>query len=124
MDDVTTIIDTYLEAYSEVDPERRLKLVELAWDPDGQLVDPPLAAAGHTAISEQADAVKTHFPGHSFRRTTGIDAHHEFVRFGWELVGPDGAVAIAGYDVGELAADGRLRRITGFFGDPPALEEQ
>ncbi len=68
--------------------------------------------------------MKTHFPGHSFRRTTGIDAHHEFVRFGWELVGPDGAVAIAGYDVGELADDGRLRRITGFFGDPPALEEQ
>ena len=124
MEDVTTIIDTYLEAYSEVDPERRQKLVELAWDPTGRLVDPPLAAEGHAEIGEQAVAVKTHFPGHSFRRTTGIDAHHEFVRFGWELVGPDGAVAIAGYDVGELADDGRLRRIMGFFGDPPALEEQ
>ena len=124
MEDVTMIIDTYLEAYSEVDSDRRQKLVELAWDPTGRLVDPPLAAQGHDAISEQAVAVKTHFPGHSFRRTTGIDAHHEFVRFGWELVGPDGAIAIAGYDVGELAEDGRLRRITGFFGDPPALEEQ
>ena len=124
MEDVTMIIDTYLEAYGEVDADRRQKLVELAWDPNGRLVDPPLAAEGHDAISEQAVAVKTHFPGHSFRRTTGIDAHHEFVRFGWELVGPDGAIAIAGYDVGELAEDGRLRRITGFFGDPPALEEQ
>ena len=35
------------------------------------------------------------------------------------LVGPDGAVAVAGMDVGEVAADGRLRRITGFFGGLP-----
>jgi hypothetical protein len=39
---------------------------------------------------------------------------------GWELVGPDGAVALAGLDVGEVAADGRLRRIVGFFGQLPA----
>ena len=45
-----------------------------------------------------------------------VDSHHEFLRFGWELVGPDGAVALAGLDVAEVADDGRLRRVTGFFG--------
>ncbi len=122
MNDLTTVIDAYLEAYAEEDIERRTKLIEQAWSPDGRLVDPPLEAKGHTGINEQATAVNTHFPGHRFRRTTGVDAHHEFVRFGWELVGPDGAVAIGGTDVGEMAPDGRLLRITGFFGDLPPLD--
>ena len=34
-----------------------------------------------------------------------------------ELVGPDGTVALKGLDVGEVGDDGRLRRITGFFGE-------
>jgi hypothetical protein len=30
-------------------------------------------------------------------------------------------VVVAGIDIGALAADGRLARITGFFGEAPAL---
>ena len=44
------------------------------------------------------------------------------VRFGWELGVPGGDVTVAGLDVGILAADGRLQRITGFFGDLTAAE--
>jgi hypothetical protein len=54
-----------------------------------------------------------------FRRSSGVDAHHDQVRFAWELGVPGGAVTVAGIDVGTLAADGRLRSISGFFGDPP-----
>jgi len=64
--------------------------------------------------------VQARFPGHRFRRVSGIDIHHDQLRFAWELVAPDGAVVVAGIDVGVLAADGRLRRITGFFGALPA----
>jgi hypothetical protein len=46
-----------------------------------------------------------------------VDTHHGEVRFGWELGVPGGDVTVAGVDVGILAADGRLLRITGFFGD-------
>lgn len=56
------------------------------------------------------------------RARRGVDTHHGHLRFAWELVGPDGQVAVAGVDVGELAEDGRLRRIVGFFGDLPARE--
>jgi hypothetical protein len=59
-------------------------------------------------------------PEHRFRRASGIDAHHDHFRFAWELVGPDGGIALAGIDAGELTDDGRLRRITGFFGELPA----
>ena len=124
MTDLTTVIDAWLEAYAEEDIERRMKLIEQAWAPEGRLVDPPLEGEGYGGLSEAANLVNTHYAGHTFRRVSGIDTHHEFVRYGWELVGPDGNPVIAGIDVGELAPDGRLRRVTGFFGDLPALEAQ
>jgi hypothetical protein len=123
MNDLTTVIDAWLEAFAEEDVERRTKLIEQAWSPEGRLVDPPLEGEGYGGLSEAADLVNTHYAGHTFRRVSGIDTHHEFVRYGWELVGPDGNAVIAGIDVGEVAPDGRLRKITGFFGDLPSLEQ-
>ena len=67
-----------------------------------------------------AAALQTQFPGHTFRRTSTIDAHHGFARYEWELVAPDGAVALAGLDVAEVGDDGRLRRVVGFLGPIPA----
>jgi hypothetical protein len=123
MNDLTAVVDAWLEAFAEEDIERRTKLIEQAWSPDGRLVDPPLEGEGYAGLSEAADLVNTHYAGHTFRRVSGIDTHHEFVRYGWELVGPDGNPVIAGIDVGEVAPDGRLRKITGFFGDLPSLEQ-
>ena len=87
MSDITTTIDTYLEAYGEADAARRTELIERVWAADGELVDPPLDAAGHDAIGDMAAAVQGQFPGHRFRRSTDVDAHHGFARYGWELVG-------------------------------------
>ena len=115
--DPTATVDGYLAAYGEPDPARRAALIAQVWAEDGRLVDPPAGAEGHDGISALADAVQAQFAGHRFRRTSAVDAHNDAVRFAWELVGPDGAVALAGMDVGEFAPDGRLRRITGFFGD-------
>ena len=120
MSDVTATIDTYLEAYGETDAGRRRELIDKIWAPDGQLIDPPLDAAGRDAISEMAAAVQGQFPGHSFRRTSAVDAHHGFARYGWDLVAADGSVTVSGVDVAELD-DGRLRRVVGFFGDLAAL---
>jgi hypothetical protein len=116
MSDITTTIDTYLEAYSETDPARRRELIEQVWTIDGQLVDPPLDATGRDAISDMAAAVQAQFPGHSFRRSTAVDAHHGFARYGWELVSPDGTVAVSGVDIAEVDQTG-LHRVVGFFGD-------
>ena len=119
MSDVTMIVDTYLAAWNETDAKARGRLIEKAWAPDGRYVDPLLAADGHVAISEMTAAVHSKFPGHRFRRTSGVDAHNGHVRFGWELAAPDGAITVAGVDIGEIGADGRLARITGFFGPLP-----
>lgn len=113
----THIVDTYLAGYCELDATRRAILVAEAWSAEGELFDPPFEAAGHEGIAALTDGVLTHFPGHTFRRTTGVDAHHTFARYGWELVAADGTVAVAGTDVVEFAADGRIARVVGFFGD-------
>jgi hypothetical protein len=115
--DLTATVDGYLTAYGDPDPASRAELIASVWAEDGQLVDPPLTGEGHDGISAMAEAVQQQFAGHRFRRTSAVDAHHDRLRFAWELVAPNGDVVLTGVDVGELAEDGRLRRITGFFGE-------
>jgi hypothetical protein len=116
-DSITATIDTHLAAYCEPNPERRAELVASVWRTDGALIDPPFDGSGHDGIAAMAGVVLTHYADHSFRRTTAIDAHHAFARYGWELVAADGTVAVNGTDIAELDDDGRLVRIVGFFGD-------
>jgi hypothetical protein len=120
-DTLTTTVDTYLSMWNEDDRGRRADIIRSAWTDDATYVDPMLQANGHAELSGIVDAVQSQFPGQRFRRTTAVDAHNDQVRFGWELAAPDGAVTVAGIDVGRVAPDGRLQSITGFFGDlPPA----
>jgi hypothetical protein len=44
------------------------------------------------------------------------------MRFTWAMVTADGKEQTRGMDFGELAPDGRIRRITGFFGPPPDIK--
>jgi hypothetical protein len=62
------------------------------------------------------------FPGHRFRRTSGIGSHHNFARYSWELIGPDGKTAAVGLDVAEIDDDGRLVGVVGFLGDLPPID--
>ena len=117
--DLSTTVDTYLAMWNEEDPARRADLISTAWTEDGRYADPLQEAEGHVALSEMVAAVHQQLPGHRFTRTSGIDSHHDELRFGWQLAAPDGTVAVAGVDVGAVTADGRLRRITGFFGPLP-----
>jgi hypothetical protein len=43
------------------------------------------------------------------------------MRFAWILFRGDGTQWTQGMDFGELAADGRIRRIVGFFGPLPTV---
>ena len=113
---ITDNIDTHLEAYALDDAARRDALVATAWNADGELLDPPLEGRGRAEISALADVVLTHYAGHKFVRTTAVDSHHGFARYGWDLTAPDGAVAVSGIDVVQFDDDGKLLRVVGFFG--------
>ena len=117
METTLNTVDTYLAAWNETDPAARARLVEEAWTPDATYLDPMLEAQGHAGIAEMAGTIQAAYPGHVFRRTTQVDGHHDLVRFGWELVAPDGTLTVAGIDVAELAEDGRLQHVRAFFGD-------
>jgi len=119
--DTAITIDTYLQMFNETDVTRRAALIQQAWAPEGKYWDPLLVASGHEELSGIAAAAQAQFPGHTFRRTSGIDSHHEFVRFAWELTAPDGSVVVAGTDVGIVNAEGKLTRIVGFFGPVPEM---
>jgi len=116
---LSVAVDTHLKAYCEPDPATRAELLAAVWAPTGALFDPPFEGEGLDAIAAMTDVVLTHYAGHTFRRTTDIDAHHAFARYGWELVAPDGTVAVTGTDIVEIDAEGRLTRIVGFFGPLP-----
>jgi SnoaL-like domain len=111
------VVDTYLAGLNEADGARRAELVRTAWAEEGMFWDPLAEAVGHEQIAGLADAVQQMFPGARFARTSGVDAHHGFVRFGWSLQGADGAAIVEGVDVGLVGDDGRLTRVVGFFGD-------
>jgi hypothetical protein len=114
---IATVVDAYLAAYGEPDPDVRAVRIEAAFAEDCRLIDPPAVGEGRAGVHGLADALQGQFPGHTLRRSTAVDAHHDHARYGWELVGPDGGVVLTGMDVASIAPDGRLERVVGFFGD-------
>jgi hypothetical protein len=111
---IATVVDSYIAAWNEPDPERRRALVGATWTEDGTYLDPLMAGSGTDGIAEMIGAAQAQFPGHRFVLSAGPDAHNDVVRFAWRLKGADGPVA-AGTDFATVAADGRLRAVTGFL---------
>lgn len=110
------LVDRHLAAYCDPDATSRAAAVQEAWNPDGRLVDPPLEARGHQGIADQGATLLSHYPQHRFERTTAVEGHHGFVRYGWKLVDANGAAVLQGVDFAELDVDGKLLRVVGFFG--------
>lgn len=116
---VEQIVDRYIAAWNETDPERRRELIARTWTAEGRYLDPLMAGDGHDGIDAMIAGVQSQFPGYRFRRTGDIDAHHDRIRFAWQL-GPEGGLPLAGgLDVGVIA-DGRLAAITGFLDFAPS----
>ena len=85
MPEVHEVVDRYIATWNETDPARRRELIERTWTEDGQYLDPLIAGEGQEGIDAMIEAVQARFPGYRFRRTSEIDAHHDRVRFSWEL---------------------------------------
>ena len=83
----TTMIEQtvgrYFDVWNETDPARRRELIERTWAPVASYVDPMFSADGYDELDEMVAGVHTQFPGHRFRLTGAVDAHHNRVRWGW-----------------------------------------
>ena len=124
MTDFDLVIDRYIAIWNETEPQRRRDLIAETWTDDASYLDPLMSGDGPDGIDAMVSGVQERFPAHRFRRTGAVDTHHDRVRFGWELVAPGGETPlVAGVDFGVVAADGRLRTITGFLDQLPAAQE-
>jgi len=113
--DFTALADRYIAMWNETDARRRRGLIAELWTETARYRDPMLAGDGLDGIDAMVAAVQAQYPNHRFHRTGAVDAHHQALRFGWALQDADQALFVVGIDIGEVAADGRLQSITGFF---------
>jgi hypothetical protein len=115
MTDVNTAIANYIAAWNETDAATRRTVIARAWTDGGTYRDSHRDSAGHAAIDAMIAAVQERFPGYRFRLSSGIDVHHDQVRFSWQAGGaPDAPLYFAGTDFATIAPDGRLGSVTGF----------
>ena len=74
---------------------------------------------GHDGVDALIAGAQEQFAGLTFSPGEVLDAHHDVVRFTWHL-GPAGAEPVViGFDVAEVAEDGRLERVHGFLDRVP-----
>jgi hypothetical protein len=116
------LIDVYGAAWQERDAAARAALLARCWAQDGTYRDPSIAVDGRVAFSEHLAGFQARMPGHRLERTTAIDEHHGWLRFGWRMLDPAGQVVLEGLDVAERGGDGLLRRVVGFFGPAASVD--
>jgi len=116
----TELIDRYLAVWNETDPGRRGDLIARTWTDDASYVDPVMHGEGRAGIDALVQGAQAQFPGHQFRLLGTVDSYQDRVRFSWELAPDGGAAIVRGTDFGVVAADGRLRAVTGFLDQVPA----
>lgn len=121
--DTGTIVDTYFAIWNETEAIRRRDLIGHAWADDCRYTDPVAEVEGPDGIEAMVSGFQEQFPGLRFERTGEVEAHHDRLRFTWDLLAPGGERIAAGTDVAVVAADGRLRDVIGFFDQAPVLPD-
>ena len=121
MANVGEVIDAYMAAWNETDEGKRRQLLQIAWADNGTYTDPQSDMAGLEALVALIGGMHAQMPGARIDVASKTDLHHDKLRFAWKFASADGAMTVEGVDFGELAEDGRLRKIVGFWDEPPAL---
>jgi SnoaL-like domain len=121
MTNVNESVVRYIAAWNERDPKRRRELVAQAFSDDGSYLDAHRQGRGHSAIDTMLATAQAQFPGYRVKLSSGIEAHNDVMRFSWSAGGTEEApLFLGGTDFATLAADGRLKTVTGFVDASPA----
>ena len=118
--DVDDAVASYGAAWNEPDAAQRRALLDRAWADGGTYQDPTASVEGRDALVAHIGGFHEMMPGHTIDLTSGTDTHGQVFRFAWAMHHGE-EVAAEGMDFGELASDGRIARIVGFFGPFPPM---
>jgi hypothetical protein len=120
-DKIAKVVTLYMAAWNEPDAAARHALLEQCWADAGVYVDPNTELTGRDALSQHIAKVQASRPGARLEFMSGSDIHHNVLRFEWRLVRADKTCGDTSVDFGEIGSDGRLIKMTGFFGAAPKL---
>jgi len=104
----------YAAAWSMPDRAARQKVLEARLTPDVQYVDPAISTSGYTEISDYMEHFQVGNPGRRFV-IADVLSHHSYCLAYWTMQNEDNDVEMRGASFADLAPDGRLQRIRGFF---------
>jgi hypothetical protein len=116
MADIQDIVDAYAAAWNEPDEDKRRELLEKAWADDGIHVDGERTIVGRDALMDLIGAFQARQPWARTEFTSKPEEQRGSLRITWALKRADGIAIAEGVDYGELAEDGRLRKIVSFLG--------
>ena len=115
MADTPESLEHMLAAWNEPDPSRVRSHLDAALTPDVRFVDPSIDLTGIDAFEANVHEVRSRLPGATYSRTSGVDSQHGFHRYHWAIHHGDELV-LAGFDVTQTDASGRVVLVIGFFG--------
>ena len=112
------IVASYGASWNEPDEAKRTALLEESWADGGVYQDPTGRADGRAALVAHIGGFHAMFPGRSIDFASGVDVTDAGLRWAWVMRNGD-EVELEGMDFADLAPDGRIQRIAGFFGPLP-----
>ncbi|MFE7796661.1 nuclear transport factor 2 family protein [Nocardia sp. NPDC057440] len=116
---MNTIVTQYLEAWNTTDPTARTAAIARVFTETVTYTDPLVTVTGHHELDAAIAGVQAQFPGWIFTLAGPVDAHHNQVRFTWNLGPADGPAVVVGFDVAVID-DNRITQVLGFLDKVPA----
>jgi hypothetical protein len=105
---------SYLEAYSNVSPEERRRLLELAVSDDIVSSNPGDESVGLENLIIHVEEFQQRLPGAYFKLNK-LFFHHEQALSEWTLHRSDGTPLRTAYTYGRFNDQGHMTLLTGFF---------
>jgi hypothetical protein len=108
-------LDAMMAMWNERDLDKIASHVAAIMDPSVEFCDPLHHIQGREAFAAMARKFRMDYPRADVSRSSKVDHHHDRYRYHW-LISQDGKAVLPGFDVAQIGADGKIKRIDGFFG--------
>ena len=117
--DATAMLDRWFEAWSTTDAEQRARLLAEATREDVAMLDPYSCIRGRDELAAHIANYHVHMPDITTMRTGEPRQCQGTALVDWQAQDAEGNVRSAGTNHVQLAPDGRIAAVTGYWQPPP-----